>query len=198
MEAAVIIATIMVKEGYPVKIKHTVFFVACLALLLTALLSGCGSSSVPSAQTQPKPPATPAASAKIIEPCDLISKADAQQYIGEPLKDPEKKETPVVGLKLCVYNTVTEGSGKYLQIGLTQQSFMPANGQTPKSLYDALKNNFKNAVKIDGVGDDAFISPPGLHVLKGGYYLTIASGNSNDPKTQELLKTIGKKAVDKL
>jgi len=177
------------------KNSRFIALVVCLALLLTVLLAGCGGTSAPAPA---KPPVAPAASVKVIEPCDLISKADAEQYIGQPVKTAEKKDNPVVGLKLCVYTTVVEGSGKLLQVGLTQQSFMSGSTQTPKSLYDSLKNNFPNALKVTGIGDDAFISPPGLHVLKGGYYLTVAVGNSNDPKNQELLKTIGKKVIDKL
>jgi hypothetical protein len=177
-----------------VKNKVPLFLVV---LLVASLITGCGGTA---SKQSPAPAAPPAATsaAKLIEPCNLVSKADAQQYIGQPLKDAEKKETPAVGLKLCVYTTVSEGSGKLLQIGITQQAFMPNNGQTPKSIYDALKNNFKDAKKVDGVGDDAFISPPGLHMMKGNYYVTVAVGNANDPKNQDLLKTIGKKIADQL
>ena len=75
---------------------------------------------------------------------------------------------------------------------------MPSSGQSPKSIYSSIKNNFPNAVKVDGVGDEAFIAPPGLHILSGTYYVTIAVGNSNDTKNREILKNAGQKAVDKL
>ena len=179
-------------------ILRSITLVVFLAFLSAGLLAGCGANSAPVAKTAAKTSAVPLATAKVIEPCALVSKVEAEKYIGQPLKDAEKKETPVVGLKLCVYSTVAEGSGKLLQIGLTQQSFMTGDNQTPKSLYESLKNNFPKALKVEGVGDDAFISPLGLHVLKGGYYMTVAVGNSNDSKNQELLKTIGKKVVDKL
>jgi hypothetical protein len=165
---------------------------AAVGLPMVVFLAGCGESSAPSSRAAAN---APTVLAKLIEPCGLLSKGDAESYIGQPLKDPERKETPVVGLKLCVYDTVSAGSGKLLQIGLTQQAFMPNNGQTPQSIYAALKANFRNAINVDGIGDDAFISPPGLHVLKGGFYLTVAVGNSNDPKNQELLQTIGKRLV---
>ena len=180
------------------KSKSAVATIVCFILLSSLLLSGCGGSSTAPAKAPTSSPAVSASVSKTIEPCELVSKADAQQYLGQPLKDPEKKETAAVGLKLCVYNTVQEGSGKLLQIGITQQSFMPNNGQTPQKLYAALKGNFPNALKVDGIGNDAFIAPPGLHILAGNYYLTVAVGNSNDPKNLELLKAIGKIIVAKL
>lgn len=179
------------------KFKWNITVIALLIIVFSSLLVGCGSSSEPPAKT-PSSPSSSTTSIKLIEPCDLISKTEAQQYIGQPIKDPEKKETAAVGLKLCVYNTVAEGSGKLLQIGLTQQAFMPNNGQTPKKIYDAMKDNFKNAVKVEGIGTDAFIAPPGLHVLTDNYYLTFAVGNANDTKNQDLLKSISKNVVGKL
>ena len=180
------------------KPKKTFAISAILVLLLISILSGCGGSAEPPKKAADSSPSTATTSVKMIEPCNLVSKSEAQQYLGQPVKEAEKKETAAVGLKLCVYSTVEEGSGKYLQIGITQQSFMPNNGQTPKKIYDALKDNFKNAVKVDGIGNDAFLAPPGLHVLAGNYYLNFAVGNANDPKNLALLKTISKTVVGKL
>ncbi len=160
-----------------------------LAAVLIATLVAGFSSSKSKTQSQKE---------KIIEPCALITKTDAEQLIGEPMKDPQKRDNKVVGQKLCIYESAKKDSFRFFQISLTQQAFMPANGQSPKSIYESLKANFPNAVKVEGIGDDAFIAPPGLHAIKGDYYITIGVGNSSDPKNREILKAAGKKAVDNL
>lgn len=53
-----------------------------------------------------------------------------------------------------------------------------------------------NAAKIDGVGDDNFLAPPGLHILKGNYYMTVSTGLMS--KDKEKLKAAGMKAVENL
>jgi hypothetical protein len=160
-------------------------FVIIALVLVTVVLPGCKDGNSTTGNSQ----------GKIIDPCELISKADAEQLAGEVFKDAEKKENKVVGQKICLYDSAKEDSFRLFQISLTQQAFMPNNGQSPKAIYDALKANFPNAAKVDGIGDDAFIAPPGLHVLAGDYYITIAVGNSDNPKNRQILKAAGKKAV---
>ena len=55
---------------------------------------------------------------------------------------------------------------------------------------------FKDAEKIEGVGDDNFLAPPGLHILKDGYYITISLGSMT--RDREKLKAAGMKAVENL
>lgn len=154
-----------------------------ITLIIISIISGCANQK---------------SSEKLIEPETLISKAEAEQLLGQSLKDPEKKEKKAVGMKLAIYDTIKEGTGKFLQVGITQQSFMPANGQSPKAIFDSLKGNFKNATMVSGIGDDAFIAPPGLHILYKERYITIAVGNSDNEKNREILKTAGKKALENL
>ncbi len=159
-----------------------------VAVVITTLAGGCSGSK---SETQSQ-------KGKIVDPCELISKRDAEQLIGEPMKDPQERDKKVVGLKLCTYESTKKDSFRFFQISITQQAFMPNNGQSPKSIYKSLKANFPNAVNVEGIGDDAFIAPPGLHVLKGDYYITIGVGNSENPENREILKAGGKKAVKNL
>ncbi|MFH1076825.1 MAG: hypothetical protein V1753_08330 [Pseudomonadota bacterium] len=130
---------------------------------------------------------------KIIEPAMIISREDASVLTGVSFGECTVKEQPVVGLKLCVY----EKDGAFLQLGLTQAAFMDKKGgNTPESIYNSIKGGFEDAVKIEGVGDDNFIAPPGLHIMKDGYYMTISLGIMT--KDREKLKAAGMKAVENL
>lgn len=136
-----------------------------------------------------------AGSAKIIEPAQLLSKEDVKSLTGVDFGVCEVKEQPVVGQKLCVYDK----GNSMVQVGLSQVAFMDKktldSGSTPESIYKTTKEAFTGAETIAGVGDDNFLAPPGLHILKNGYYITISLGMSND---KEKLKTAGMKAVENL
>lgn len=131
-----------------------------------------------------------AAESTIIEPAMIISREDAKALTGVSFDECVVREQPAVGLKLCVY----EKDDAFLQLGLTQ----PKKGEknSPESIYNSIKGAFENAAKIDGVGDDNFIAPPGLHIMKDGYYITISLGLMT--KDREKLKVAGMKAVQNL
>ncbi len=160
------------------------FWATTCMLLVLSLLGGCDS------RAQEK---TASAGGKMIEPAMLITKEDAKALTGVTFGDCTVNEEPVVGLKLCVY----EKEGALLQIGLTQLAFMDKKGNnTPESLYKTTKSAFKDAVTVAGVGDDNFLAPPGLHILKGSYYMTVSMGLMS--KDTAKLKAAGMKAVENL
>ncbi|NLO28520.1 MAG: hypothetical protein GX113_10165 [Actinobacteria bacterium] len=51
---------------------------------------------------------------------------------------------------------------------------------------------------MEGIGDEAYLATPGLHILSDGYYISIALGNLSDKENQEMLKEAGLLAVDNL
>lgn len=160
------------------------FMPIMLAGLLTALLAGCDGGS--------KGKGTPA-SAKIIEPAMLISVEDAKSLTGVAFGPCKTSEDARIGQKICVYDKDTA----FLQITLTQSAFMDKKSpNTPESLFKTTKGFFKDAGKIDGVGDDNFIAPPGLHIYKDGYYMTVSLGLT--AKDKQKLKAVGSKAVENL
>jgi hypothetical protein len=71
----------------------------------------------------------------------------------------------------------------FLQISLTQNSFISqkvlASGQNVQTIFNSIKEAFPDRQDIKGMGDDAFIATPGIHILNSDYYLTIGVGNIN-------------------
>ncbi|MFH0995919.1 MAG: hypothetical protein V1844_10550 [Pseudomonadota bacterium] len=159
-----------------------IFINATLVVLGIALFSGCDSRDKGKAG---------GIGSKVIEPAMVISREDARALTGVDFGECTVKEQPAVGLKLCVY----ENDGAFLQLGLTQASNMKGVN-TPESIYRSIKSGFKDAAKIEGVGDDNFVAPPGLHIMKEGYYLTVSLGPLT--KDREKLKAAGMKAVENL
>ena len=148
------------------------------AVLILSLYGGCNSRN---------------ARAGIIEPSSIISKEDARSLTGGSFSDCVITEQPVVGMKLCVY----DNGQNFLQIGLTQVAFMPEGSKRdPKEIFADIKEAFPDAKTIAGLGDDNVIAPPGLHILKGEYYISISLGMM--AKDREKLKAAGMKAVENL
>jgi predicted small lipoprotein YifL len=174
--------------------RNTVIFVM-LALLTFVMLSlaACG-------QAEPDHADTPAGPL-IIEPEQLISKEDSEELLGEAVKDGEKSEQPAVGQKICFYDMPYRDSAYFIQISVTQTTFMSNANQKPEDIYMTLKKELTETAdqkKIDGVGDEYFFGTPGLHILKDGYYLCIAAGNMNDERVLDRLERAGALAVKNL
>jgi hypothetical protein len=204
-----------------------VFLFVVLMMLCAALLGGCyfdpaayatptPGGTGPSASVGP----TPTASA-MIEPDKLISKAEAETLVGNGLGDGEIDLNTAAGMKQCFYNGDSKKKEHFLQISVTQQALMPSPTMKPQTAFDALKGispqssspkssssqtptptpqSSPSAViaQVTGIGDDAYIANPGIHIMYKGYYISIAVGDPSIPANQDILKAAGKLAVENL
>lgn len=165
-----------------------------MALLFSALalLSCLGGHDVTAAEGRDSTP--------LVEPCELITKVEAEGIMGTALKEGQYSENKVVGQKICLYEAANSDSFAFLQISLTQDAFIApkvlAAGQTSKTIFESIEDAFPDRENVGGIGDEAFIATPGIHILKGGYYLTIGAGNLKSNKAR--LIGAGKKAIANL
>ena len=159
---------------------------------------GCGSEK--EATTTAQKESDQKSSAKLIEPCELITKTEAEAIMGVALKAGQRSENEVVGQKMCLYEAADENSFLFLNVSLTQNAFIPpeilASGQTAQSIFSTIKEAFPDRETVDGTGDDAFVATPGIHILKGDYYLVIGAGNIDQHRDE--LKIAGDKVISKL
>lgn len=175
-------------------------FLLVLALSACLLLAACGGSPPPTeAPSAAKPPsASPPLDAKVIEASAVFTQSDAEHLLNRILTPGKLSSQPVVGQKLCVYAK----EDAFCQVTLTQKGAMTAEnlaaGQSPKAIFEALKKNFPNAKQLENVGDDNFLAPPGLHILKGDYYITLSFGSENNKLGAEKWQSAGQTAVANL
>jgi len=170
-----------------------------LPLCAFLLISGCSGNSSKQSESSSGNASVQQQASKIIEPGDLITAKDAETMLGEPVKPAEKTDNQVVGQKLCLYNPINTGSSEFLQVGLTQDAFMPPQGISSASIYKSLKDNFEGMrTDVKGVGDEAFIATGGIYILTDGYYIQIGAGNSSNETVRNKLIEAGKIAVAKL
>lgn len=137
-------------------------------------------------------------SADIIEPEQLISRDEAAELLGQPVKQGEKTDQQVVGQKLINYDAEDENAFAFLQVSLQQQAYMPeGGGMTPEGIFESTIGAF-DAEEVPDIGDEAYFATPGLHIMAHGYYISIGAGNSDDEAVRTILKQAGTLAVANL
>ena len=165
-----------------------------LLLSVTLALGACNGNDKPKENVTP--PQASATKGKIIEPELLINQIEAAEILGEAVEKGEKRETKAVGQKICFYKPVNTSSKKYLQISLTQDSFMPPTGVGSETIYRETKKLIGDSkTDVKEFGNEAFTAIGGLHMFKDGYYILISSANIDKDET---LKNAGKKTLENL
>ena len=171
-----------------------------VSLLLALFFASCTNNAADiSSQSEADSTLTEEKPSVVIEPEQLISKQDAEDFLGAPVDDGEKTQMESSGQK-TVYFDAQEGDG-FLQISLSQSALMPQGSTiTPEEVYQGAKAGLDDTsdVDISDIGDECFTGTPGLHIVSDGYYIVIAAGNSDDPAVQEVLKKAGELAVRNL
>ena len=124
-----------------------------------------------------------------IDPCDLVTQMESAAIMGERMKAGTRQEQKATGMKLCLYEAADDNSFTMLQISIIQMV-------TAKETFSIIKKNFPDHEMIDGIGEDAFIATPGMHIFINGCYLTIAAGNLD--RNRDKLLAAGKRAVANL
>lgn len=175
------------------------------ALLFAGLLAACSSTDkTGSTQTQTSS-GQPDTKAKLVDPATLITQDEAAAVLGEPSKPAEIKTSSVnpMGQKEVVFNPVNDNSYKMLQLSIVQNEGMnknmTASGYTVKKLYEDTRKGFADAKDVSGVGEQAFMRPSWLHVVKGNTYFVIYINNkATDAQKEEAAKSLASKIINRL
>ena len=136
----------------------------------------------------------------------LVTKADAQSVLGEPVKDAQARNEDGADGYYSRCNYYSENPGRSLTLRIRQAS--PGQLEPKKQLEEmsAGKDKFK---PVTGLGDKAALTNEGpakgpghvlmLYVAKGNAFITVGiSGVDDEKSATEKAKTLAKKILSKL
>lgn len=125
-----------------------------------------------------------------VDPCDLVTKADAETALGAPAGEPKMENTPPVSA--CSYETADFNS---VEVLLT--TFENAD-QAEDAFQMAIDIN--DYPEVSGLGDRAYDSRPifDVTVLKGRYEVDVTVNLEGDETDFETAKELAATAVERL
>lgn len=152
---------------------HSWVWCGVLVLAASGGGPGCADREKPAPAAEAK---SAVVSKELIDPCHLVMKDEAESLMGVTFEPGQVTEQKVVGQMLCLYDEA--GGDAMLQVALTQVAALPRGSSlTPEGLYRSIRDEgFPDAVGLEGIGEESFLAPPGVHVLHKGYYLTLSVG----------------------
>lgn len=150
-----------------------------LVIFCLGLISGCGKEEI-------KP---------MLLPTDVLSIEEAQALVGDSYTLKMKDNAVIQEENLLSVKYLSEplGSGDGVFV-----SILTPDEQHPKS---AIKDEFSKSrdkrsdrILVKGLGDDAYIAYPTLHLYTHGLYVTITAGSKSSDAQADLLVELGKLA----
>lgn len=177
-----------------------------LALLLFCMIllaAGCGGSSKTASQGDSGAAKDTGTVKGLVDPLTLLTKAEAETFLGEPVKEPDNKDTKnPLGQRICFYEPVSDKVLTFIQISLVQNEGMAKTLKDQKydvkQLYTETKKGLSDVKDVAGIGDEAFWGTNGLHILKGNFYINIGVGNTSKAENLELAKKVAEKVMPRL
>jgi Protein of unknown function (DUF3558) len=165
------------------------FFVAACNSNKSASSGNASSASQAATGSTASPAATPEQSA-LPDPCALLTKAEAEEILGEPVRDPEANS--LGGNRICDYKTVKVHGGVLpysIHIAITPEK---------QNVWDAGKKLHTDAKELrpaPGLGDDAYFLLDDLQILSKERAININVMKAVDQPNHAKVVEAGEKAV---
>jgi hypothetical protein len=164
-----------------------------------AVSAGGGLAPTPGVESITEAPVTQASSASgsgvPVDPCALITAAEAQSALGEAANPPVKMDLGS-GLSTCKYDTATG----LKEVGIDLHAFADAAGATAE--FDKNKQGIIDVggkvEPVSGIGDQAFSSLHAVDVVKGTYFIVVVVNVKGTAEDTPVAITMAQQAVARL
>jgi hypothetical protein len=167
-----------------------VFFFVAACNSNKSASSGNASSASQAATGSTASPAATLEQSALPDPCALLTKAEAEEILGEPVRDPEANS--LGGNRICDYKTVKVHGGVLpysIHIAITPEK---------QTVWDAGKKLHTDAKELrpaSGLGDDAYFLLDDLQILSKERAININVMKAVDQPNHAKAVEAGEKAV---
>lgn len=184
-----------------------------IVLLGLLILTSCSkdkpvsSSAAPSGASNTASNATPSGS-KELDACSLVTKAEAEQAMGEKLKDADSGPASMQGGTICRYDSPESLSPKNVTIRVESPNFNWDKVKEDKRVEGENMRPKRGYLRqVPGLGKDAYFARHVLHVLTDHGILTVImfkdtadaiADEKTETKTEAAEKTLAEKAVTRM
>ena len=182
-----------------------------LIALAFIILTACNQNNSPApagTATSNAAAAAPATSSGELDACKLVTKAEAEQVIGEKLKDPDSGPASMAGGSICIYGSPEPVSAKNVTVRVESPNFNWEKFKEDKRVEGEKMAPKKGLIRqVPGLGKDAYFARHALHVLTDHGILTVivfkeaadaAAGEERETKAEVAEKTLAEKALPRM
>lgn len=156
------------------------------SLLLIIGLCSCGGDGGLFGSATPTP-------IPVVSPTDILSASDVAEFVDyEPVLSGDITEKDYT--KTAVYVTDPVGGADSVTVKITQFTD-GLSKEDVRNRYDSGKSKRPSAESVEGLGQDAYIAFPFIHIYDRGCEITISAGSGSDEGQKSLLKRMGERAV---
>ena len=189
-------------------------FTRALAILLLGLMTiaGCnqnkaGNSSSATAVPSPKANSSTNSSADDYA-CKLVTKAEAEEVMGEKLKDPDSGPASMQGGSICIYGSPDSMSAKNVTIRVESPNFNWSKNKEERRIEGENMRPTRGYIRpVTGLGKEAYFARHVLFVLTDHGSLRISifkdvgdavAGEKVETKAEAAEKVLAQKAIARM
>jgi Protein of unknown function (DUF3558) len=183
--------------------------IALFALLIFTSCSKNNATASSSASNTSATLASPTASnSNELDACKLVTKAEAEQVMGEKLKDPDSGPASMAGGTICRYGSPDSMSAKNVTVRVESPNFNWDKFKEEKRIEGEKMAPKRGHIReVPGLGKEAYFARHALKVLTDHGILTVivfkdvsdaVAGEEVETKAEAAEKTLAEKAVTRM
>jgi Protein of unknown function (DUF3558) len=188
--------------------SRLIAFLALLSFTACTQKNNTATTSSPATSTSTTLASPTASNSNELDACKLVTKAEAEQVMGEKLKDADSGPASTAGGTICRYESPDSMSARNVTVRVESPNFNWDKVKEDKRIEGEKMAPKRGRIRqVPGLGKEAYFARHVLHVLTDHGILTVivfkdvsdaAAGEEVETNAEAAEKTLAEKAVTRM